>query len=266
MSLLQFQGVSLAYEPARKAGSAVSTYVLDGIDLTIRQGEFVTVLGRSGAGKTSLLNLAAGFIMPTNGQVLFDGIPVRSPGAERAVVFQDDALLPWLTVAGNVALPLRLRHASRADRDSRTETLLEQVGLAGFGKRHVWELSGGQRQRVGIARALAGAPPFLLMDEPLGALDAMTRERMQDLLLRTWGASGAGTLLITHSIDEAVFLGTRILVLAPGPGRIVRDVESPFSARFLAGEPGRELRSRPDFIALREDLAAAIHADEMEPA
>ncbi|WP_062226974.1 taurine ABC transporter ATP-binding protein [Aureimonas frigidaquae] len=265
MGSLVFDRVGLAYRPSRR-DSAPAAAVLDGVDLVIERGAFVTVLGRSGAGKTSLLNLAAGFVLPTKGSIACDGVPVLGPGPERAVVFQDDALLPWLSVAENIALPLRLRGLSRAHQAERTNALLQAVGLPEFGQRHVWELSGGQRQRVGIARALAADPHFLLMDEPLGALDAMTRERMQELILRTWNASGAGVMLITHSVEEALFLGTRVIVLSGRPGRIAQSVEISFSQDFLSGKPARSIRSDPGFTALREALTDAIHETEDAPA
>ncbi|RWR07215.1 taurine ABC transporter ATP-binding protein [Paenirhodobacter populi] len=254
MSLLSFDDVSLDY--------STQGAVLSGIGLSFGRGEFLTVIGRSGSGKTSLLNLAAGFLAPSRGRITLDGAPVTGPGRERAVVFQDDALFPWLTVRENVAFALRLSGRLRAERLDRAEALLAGVGLAGQGGKRIWQLSGGQRQRVGIARALAADPAFLLMDEPLGALDAMTRDRMQELLLRVWSDSGAGVLLITHSVEEALFLATRVLVLAPDPGRIVIDRAVYYGQRFLDGETSRALRAEPGFIALREELVDAIHAGE----
>jgi len=263
MTELRLTNVSLSY--ARRPGfgaAGPATSVLDHVSLGLAPGEFVAVIGRSGSGKTSLLNLAAGFIAPTEGRVTRGSQPITGPGADRAVVFQDDALYPWLSARDNVAFPLRLAGVSRTERRERAGALLHQVGLEREADRAIWELSGGQRQRVGIARALAAKPDFLLMDEPLGALDAMTRERMQELLLEVWRASGAGVLLITHSVDEALFLGTRVIVLAPHPGRIVLDRSFDFSRRFATGETARALKAAPEFIAAREDLIAAIHADE----
>lgn len=254
MSLLAFDDVSLAYGPHGA--------VLSHLSLTFGRGEFLTVIGRSGSGKTSLLNLAAGFLRPGGGQITLAGKPVTAPGRDRAVVFQDDALFPWLTVAENAAFALRLSGVPKAARQARAEALLARVGLARQGAKRIWQLSGGQRQRLGIARALAAEPEFLLMDEPLGALDAMTRDRMQELLLRTWADSDTGVLLITHSVEEALFLGTRVVVLAPDPGRIVLELKADYGRRFLAGEPSRALRAEPGFISLREKLVAAIHAGE----
>jgi taurine transport system ATP-binding protein len=261
MSELRLTNVSLAYSRERGFGRSERTEVLGRISLSIAAGEFVTVIGRSGSGKTSLLNLAAGFLPASEGRITLDGKPVTGPGAERAVVFQDDALYSWLSARDNVAFPLRLKGVPLAERRRRADELLGLVGLTEQGDRAIWELSGGQRQRVGIARALAAEPSFLLLDEPLGALDAMTRDRMQELLLSIWQASGAGVLLITHSVEEALFLSTRIIVLAPSPGRITQDRSFEFGRRFLTGENPRSLKSDPAFIRAREELIGAIHAE-----
>ncbi|WP_104666430.1 taurine ABC transporter ATP-binding protein [Ensifer adhaerens] len=258
MSVLSLENVTLRYAGA----DGGQPPVLASVDLSIDQDEFVVVIGRSGSGKTSLLNLAAGFVRPSSGRIRLDGAPVTGPGAERAVVFQDDALYPWLTALENVAFPLRLRGFSRVDRLARAHALLDQVGLRDASGRHVWELSGGMRQRVGIARALASSPKFLLMDEPLGALDALTRSRMQGFLLEVWQANGVGALLITHSIEEALLLATRIVVLAPKPGRIASEIVTTFGREHLAGTPPSEIRSSPAFRRLQDELTALIHAEE----
>ena len=257
MSELRLNAVTFAYERARS-----SVPVIERLTLGIRKGDFVAVLGQSGSGKTSLLNLAAGFLEPSEGRVTLDGVAVHGPSANRAVVFQDDALYPWLTARDNVGFPLKLKGVSGVVRRQRADGLLADVGLAGQGDKRIWELSGGMRQRVGIARALAAEPDFLLMDEPLGALDAMTRDQMQELLLTAWQRSGTGALLITHSVEEALFLGTSIVVLAAHPGRIVLTRDVDFGRRFLGGEPARALKSEPGFVALREELIAAIHQNE----
>lgn len=255
MSHLRLSRVSLSYAPA-------GAPVLKDVSLDLRRGDFVSVIGRSGSGKTSLLNLAAGFLQPTSGRVEIDGHPVTGPGRDRAVVFQDDALLPWRSVIDNVALPLKLRGLPKTDRLVRAGELLASVGLAEHAGKRIWQLSGGQRQRVGIARALASEPEFLLMDEPLGALDAMTRDKMHELLLRLWQGSHAGAMLITHSVEEALFLSTSVVVLAPDPGRVVLHEHFEFGRRFLAGEDPRALKSEPAFIAARERLIDAIYHRE----
>ena len=229
MSQLTLQNVSLAYA-AGKGRARPATSILENISLSFGDDEFIVVIGRSGSGKTSLLNLVAGFIPPARGRIAVDGQPITGPGSDRAVVFQDDALYPWLNARENISFPLKLRNVPKAARDARAEELLDLVGLPGAGGKKIWELSGGMRQRVGIARALASDPKFLLMDEPLGALDALTRSRMQGLLLKVWQASRTGVLLITHSIDEALFLATRIIVLAPAPGRIQVPTSLPSSS------------------------------------
>ncbi|OLP54745.1 taurine transporter ATP-binding subunit [Rhizobium rhizosphaerae] len=261
-SRLTFDAVSLAY-PDRDCGSS-GTRVLEGIDLSVSSGDFVVVIGRSGSGKTSLLNLAAGFQQPTAGAVLLDGQPISGPGAERAVVFQDDALYPWLNARDNIAFPLALKGVAKDARRKAAEELLARVGLAGSGDRRIWELSGGMRQRVGIARALAAEPRFLLLDEPLGALDALTRSKLQLFLLDIWKTSGAGALLITHSIDEALLLATRIVVLQPAPGRIGAILDSGFAGEILSGADPRKVRQSVLFRSMHDGLTALIHDNAHE--
>lgn len=259
MTALTLSQISLHYGPP---SGGVALPVLRDISLNLPRGGFISIIGRSGSGKTSLLNVAAGFVRPSAGQLRLDGKPVTGPGPERAVVFQDDALLPWRDVAENVALPLKLRGLGRTERRARARQWLDAVGLGDKAERKIWELSGGQRQRVGIARALAAEPDFLLMDEPLGALDAMTREQMHELLLRLWAQTDVGAMLITHSVEEALFLSTEVVVLAPNPGRITLRESFDFGRRFLAGEPARHVKSDPSFIAARERLMAAIYERE----
>lgn len=233
-----------------------------GASLRVERGEFVVLTGRSGCGKTTLLSVAAGLVAPTGGRVAIDSVPVREPGADRAMVFQDDALFPWLTVAENVGFALRLRGVGSEARRARALEVLARVGLAEVPDKKVWELSGGMRQRVGIARALAAEPDFLLMDEPLGALDALTRERMQGLLLEVWRTSGSGVLMVTHGIEEALLLATRVVVMAPGPGRIVQTFAVGFAKRVAAGEPVARIRATAEFQNARTQLTEAIFAGE----
>ena len=201
---------------------------------------------------------------PLSGRATVSGRPITAPGADRGVVFQDDPLLPWLDVIGNVALPLQLKAVPRAEREERALHLLALVGLQGADRRATWELSGGMRQRVGIARALAADPEVLLMDEPFGALDALTRERMQELLLRVWAGTGKTIVAVTHGVEEAVVLATELVLLSRRPARIAEHLRLDFGRRFAAGEPARAIKSLPEFVAVRERVLAAVF--EQDPA
>ena len=264
MSILTFRNVSLTYPARSDRSGAGEKRVLDGINLQVASDELVAIIGRSGSGKTSLLNLAAGFLTPSEGTISVDGVPVTGPGADRAVVFQDDALYPWLDARDNIAFPLKLKGVPLAQRRAQADALLQRVGLAEAGDRHIWELSGGMRQRVGIARALAVKPRFLLLDEPFGALDALTRTRMQTFLLRIKAESGAGAILITHSIEEALLLGTRVVVLSPNPGRLTAEIETGFKAEVLNGASVAAVKASPLFKRMHSGLTDLINAGEEE--
>jgi taurine transport system ATP-binding protein len=245
--------VSMVYA----AGAGAAVHALENVSLDVAEGEIVTLLGPSGCGKTTLLNVVAGFLRPTAGEVRVGGRPVAGPGAERGMVFQQGALFEWLTVAGNVSFGPRMAGRPRAEVAARVRQLLEVVGLAGFGDTPVYQLSGGMQQRVALARCLANDPEVILMDEPLGALDALTRERMQGLVLKLWKEFGKTILFITHSVEEALFLGERVVVMAPRPGRILREFRLPFAAAGLERDP-RKVKSSPEFVAAREEILTMI--------
>lgn len=254
MALLELERISAQYP-----GTAEP--VLADISLSLGPQQLLVALGPSGSGKTTLLNLIAGFVTPNAGRISLDQQPVQGPSAERGVVFQDDALLTWQNVLENVAFGLQLAGVAKHQREAKARELLSLVDLAGFEHRRIWELSGGQRQRVGLARALAAEPRVLLMDEPFGALDAFTREQMQELLLQVWQRTAKPVFLITHDIEEAVFLATDLILLSPNPGRISERLSLDFGQRYTAGESARAIKSDPAFIATREHVLAQVFAE-----
>ena len=253
MALLQLERISAQYPGSPEP-------VLADISLTLGPQQLLVALGPSGSGKTSLLNLIAGFVEPSAGRITLDGVPVKGPSAERGVVFQDDALLPWQDVLANVAFGLELAGVGKDKREQRAREMLALVDLAGFEDRRIWQLSGGQKQRVGLARALAADPRVLLMDEPFGALDAFTREQMQELLLMVWGRTGKTLFMITHGIEEALLLATDLIILSPRPARIAETLTLDFGRRYLAGESARQLKADPAFVALRERVTRTLFA------
>ena len=224
------------------------------IDLEVTPGEFVVLVGASGCGKSTLLRLMAGFEQPTEGHVLVSGEP-PAPGVSAGVVFQQPRLFPWRTVGGNVDLALAYAGVGKADRATAREGLLRRVGLDGTASRRVWEISGGQQQRVAIARALAAATSLLLLDEPFAALDALTRERLQEDVRAVSHETGRTSVFVTHSADEAVFLGSRVVVLTARPGRIALDLSIDLPR---SGVDPEELRGSPEFAALRAEVGHAV--------
>lgn len=232
---------------------------LDRTDLTIPAGQFLCVVGPSGCGKTTLLQLVAGFLSPTEGEVTVGGAPVTGPAPDRGVVFQKPELFPWLTVRGNVEFGLRMRHVRRSERRERAEAQLRRVGLADVADMRPYELSGGMQQRCQIARVLANDPRLLLMDEPFGALDALTREHLQNELLELRDSSPTTVIFITHSVEEAVHLADRIVVMSPRPGRVILDVPGPFAGRHDRPD---DARTRPDVIECRRLVRSAITEDD----
>ncbi len=246
--LLELDGVGKSFGATR---------ALDAIDLSVHKGHFLCVVGASGSGKSTLLSIVAGLTRPTDGRVLLDGAPVVGPGPDRGLVFQSGAVFPWRTVEQNVAFGLELLPLTRAERKARVDWYLAETGLLGLRRALPKQLSGGQRQRVAIARALAGEPEVLLLDEPFGALDVQTKEDMQVFIRRVWQDTGTTVLMVTHDVEEAVFLGQRVVVLASDPGRVAADVEV-----HLPEDRDLAAKRTPAFLDLRasvEDLVRTYH-------
>jgi NitT/TauT family transport system ATP-binding protein len=248
---IAFNSVSL-----RLGGKAI----IEDVSLAVEPGEFLCIIGASGCGKTTALRLAAGLYQPSSGGVTFDGEPMAAPRRDVAIVFQDygKALLPWRTAAGNVSLPLETLGIPAARRSARIAELLVQVGLPGHAGKYPAEMSGGMQQRLQIARCLAQEPKVLLMDEPFGALDAMTRQALQDQVLSLVAASRATVIFVTHDLDEAIYLGDRVIGLLPHPGRIGIEL------RIDLPRPRDQLATRehPEFLRLRRELFDFIKASE----
>jgi len=240
-----------------------SVQALKNVTLDIKSGELLSVLGPSGCGKTTLLNIVAGFLAPTEGQVVVNDHAVEGPGPERGMVFQQGALFEWMTVRENVSFGPDMKKMPRSKSVKIVDRLLEVVGLQDFKDKAVYELSGGMQQRVALARCLANEPDVILMDEPLGALDALTREKMQSLVLDLWKETGKTIILITHSVEEALLLGERLLVMAPRPGRIHKEYRLPF-AEMGVGADLRAVKKHPDYAKTREEILAMIWEMEEE--
>ena len=246
---------------SKRFGSGASFVpALEDVDLAIEDREFVTLVGASGCGKSTLLNLVAGFEMPSAGELLVDGQAVRGPGPDRGVVFQQTALFPWLTVEDNIAFGLTLR-ANRGKGDPKivTERMLARTGLAAFRHRRPAELSGGMRQRVAIAGVLAIDPSTLLMDEPFGALDSLTRSIMQDFLLEIWEDARKTVVLVTHDIDEAIYMADRTIVMTAHPGRVSEVIEVDLPRPRQYG-----MRSEARFIELRDHVTAIVRTEAIK--
>ena len=242
-SLLRAENVGKVYPGGTEA--------LRGASLVIRQGDFVCLIGASGCGKSTLLRLIAGFETPGTGTLLMNGRPIAGPGPDRGMVFQDYGLVPWLTVRANVAFGPRARGLPAAEVEARADRFVDMVGLQAFAGAYPHQLSGGMKQRVAIARVLANDAALVLMDEPFGALDAMSRERLQAELLQLWAETGLTIVFVTHSIEEALVLAGRVVLMSPGPGRIVGE-----TAVHL---PRPRDVSSPAFNELRRELTNALH-------
>ncbi|BAM91915.1 putative ABC transporter ATP-binding protein [Bradyrhizobium oligotrophicum S58] len=245
--------------PARQGHAP--TRALEPVALTIGNNDFVTILGPSGCGKSTLLRIVAGLDHPTSGKVLLDGRDVTGPGADRGMVFQSYTLFPWLTVRENIAFGLRERGVPEAERNVVADRFIQQIGLKGFENHWPKQLSGGMQQRCAIARALANDPKILLLDEPFGALDNQTRVLMQEMLLGIWERDQKTVLFVTHDIEEAIFLGSRVLVMSARPGRIKADIkiELPHPRSY-------KVKTSPEFVALKERMVEEIRAEALKVA
>ena len=235
---------------------------LKNIDLQIPEGQFVCLLGPSGCGKSTLLNAIAGFALPSSGSIVANGSVVTGPGPERGMVFQEYALFPWMTVADNIGFGLKIKGLGSTETDSRVRALLDMLSMSDFANRYPKDLSGGMRQRVAIARVLALDSPIMLMDEPFGALDALTRRNLQDELLRIWADLKKTIIFVTHSIEEAIYLADRVVVMTYRPGTVKRDI--------MVDLPRLRDPASPEFNALKRELGALVmeeqqrhHHDEM---
>ena len=246
-----------------KTPKGETVHALKDVSFTLKKGELLTVLGPSGCGKTTLLNITAGYLIPTSGIITLNNKEIDGPGVERGMVFQQGALFEWLTVAENVNFGLRMKKENTKLTEEKVEEWLEIVGLKGFGNTPTYQLSGGMQQRVALARCLINDPDLILMDEPLGALDALTREKMQYLVLKIWKETGKTIILITHSVEEALLLGERLYVMAPRPGRIHKEYNLPFAEMGLK-EDLREIKKNKEFSSKREEILTMIWNMEEE--
>ncbi len=251
---IKVEDVSISFGRGRDANLAVAA-----TNLEIKPGEFACILGPSGCGKSTLLNSIAGYVTPTKGKVTVDDEPVKGPGPDRGMVFQQYSLFPWKTVRENVAFGPRILGRHEPTPESIADTFIEMVGLTRFANRYPAELSGGMQQRVGIARALANYPRVLLMDEPFGALDSQTRLMMQESLLKVWAEFGITVVFVTHDIDEAIFLGDRVLVMSASPGQIILDLEI-----ALPRPRDPDLMVAPEFLRLKRICREKIRAESLK--
>jgi taurine transport system ATP-binding protein len=259
MSDLVSQNLNMIF----KTPKGETVHALKDVSFTLKKGELLTVLGPSGCGKTTLLNITAGFLRPTSGKISLNNNEIDGPGVERGMVFQQGALFEWLTVAENVNFGLRMKKEDSGVTEKKVEEWLDIVGLKGFGNTPTYQLTGGMQQRVALARCLINDPDLILMDEPLGALDALTREKMQSLVLKIWKETGKTIILITHSVEEALLLGERLYVMAPRPGRIHKEYNLPFAEMGLTQDL-REIKKNKEFSSTREEILSMIWNMEEE--
>ena len=257
---IEFQRVTKKFlvRDEHKKGAQKEFTALQDIEFSVKEGEFVTIVGPSGCGKSTLLDLLLGLTRPTKGRIFIDGREVSGPGLDRGIVFQQYALFPWKTARGNVEFGLEAKGVPKNERKEQAEYFLDLVGLSKFAGRYPHELSGGMKQRVAIARSLAFNPEVLLMDEPFAALDAQTRENLQAELLRIWRKTRKTILFVTHGIDEAVYLGERVVVLSASPGTVKKIVEIPLKDRL----ENTDIKSNPMFVEARHEVWSLLHEPE----
>lgn len=251
-NLLELKDISVDFNTQKGLLTAVKD-----VSMTVGKGDFISIVGPSGCGKSTLLNVMGGFLPPTRGEIFDREGPLKGPSRNRGVVFQKPALYPWLNIEQNVAFGLKVNGVEKRKRRDIVRENLERVKLSDFGHMHCYELSGGMRQRVAIARILANDPEILLMDEPFGALDVLTREHMQEELLKIWRDTHKTVILITHSVEEAIYLSTSVYVMSELPGQILQKVDTPFSTEYMDRD-SRELKSLPEFVRLREEVLSYI--------
>lgn len=245
-----------------KKGAQLEFTAIQDIDFSVREGEFITLVGPSGCGKSTLLDLLTGLTQPTKGRILIDGREITGPGLDRGIVFQQYALFPWKTARGNIEFGLEAKGIPKSEWRGKADYYLDLVGLKKFADRYPHELSGGMKQRVAIARSLAFNPDVLLMDEPFAALDAQTRETLQTELLRIWEKTGKTIIFITHGIDEAVYLGERVVVLSANPGTVKKIVDIPLKNRLADAD----IKSNPEFVKARHKVWSLLHETEYQGA
>lgn len=252
MVKLKLDSISMEYTSRKE-----KILALKDISFEIYEKDFLVIVGPSGCGKSTLLNIIAGFLKPSKGKIEVDGVPIKGPGADRGVVFQKGALFQWLSVRENIEFGLKAIHMPEKERNNKVDKILEVVGLDEFANSPIYNVSGGMRQRVALARCLVMDPNILLMDEPLGALDALTREKMQGFLLKIWEETSKTIIFITHSVEEAIFLGSKLYVMSSRPGEIIRKYELSFSRDGLYTD-SRKIKTSENFIKIREEILHLI--------
>lgn len=251
---LSLQGVSKSFAKVDEDGI---THALKNINLEMESGEWISLVGASGCGKSTLLRLVAGLILPTTGVISVNGIQVEKPGPERGMVFQKSTLFPWLTVEENIAFSLDMQHKTK-DKKEHVDEMIRMIGLEDFRSDYPGQLSGGMAQRVALVRSLINEPEILLLDEPLGALDAFTRMKMQDEILRLWQAHTSLAMMVTHDVEEAIYMGTRVVVMEPHPGHVIADIK--------INMPYPRDRASEEFVAYRREILERLHlAGEKAP-